>query len=136
MAHSYFEGEADQDFSIKKAVLENELWTQLRIAPKSLPVGDFEIIPSLEYIRLKHKPLKNYKANAVLSANEYIVTIPELNRKLSVNFNPKFPYDVVSWEENDNGFTTKATKLKTIKSAYWSKNSNKDEVLRKTLLLE
>ncbi len=136
VAHSYFEGEADQDFNLKKAVLENELWTQLRIDPKSLPINDFEIIPSLEYIRLKHKTIKAYKASAKLKPGNYTIKIPELNRSLSINFNPNFPYDIINWEEITNGLTTKATKLKTIKSAYWNKNSNKDEVLRKTLLLK
>lgn len=136
VAHSYFEGEADQDFNVKKAVLENELWTQLRIDPKSLPTGNFEIIPSLEFIRLKHKKIKNYKANAELKLGNYTIKIPELSRRLSINFNSNFPYEIKSWEETVNGLTTKATKLKTIKSAYWNKNSNKDEVLRETLLLK
>jgi len=135
-AHSYFEGEADQNFNVKKVVLENELWTQLRIAPKSLPTGDFEIIPSLEFIRLKHKPIKGYKASAQLDSGKYSISIPKLNRSLSITFNPNFPYDISGWEETTNGLTTKASKLKTIKSAYWSKNSNKDEVLREALLLE
>ncbi len=136
VAHSYFEGEADQSITLKKAVLENELWTQLRIDPKSLPVGNFEIIPSLEFIRLKHKRIKAYKATAKLNPDNYKVNIPELNRSLTINFNPNFPYDIISWEETTNGLTTKATKLKTIKSAYWNKNSNKDEHLRKILLLK
>lgn len=136
MAHSYFEGEADQDFKLPKTVLENELWTQLRIDPKSLPTGDFEIIPSLEFIRLKHIAIKSYKASAKLKTGKYAITIPELNRSLNINFNPNFPFDITSWEETTNGTTTKATKLKTIKSAYWNKNSNKDKVLRETLLLK
>ena len=43
-SHSYFEGEADQNFNLEKTVLENEIWTQLRIDPNSLPIGDFKII--------------------------------------------------------------------------------------------
>jgi hypothetical protein len=136
MSHSYFESEADQNFSLEKAVLENELWTQLRINPKSLPVGTFKAIPALEFIRLKHKPLKAYNASAELKDNNYTITFPELNRSLSINFTTDFPYSIESWEETINGLTTKATKLKTIKSPYWSKNNNKDEVLRKTLQLD
>jgi len=135
-SHSYFESEADQEFSIEKTHLENEIWTKLRINPKSLPVGDFTIVPSLEYIRLKHKKLRAYSASAELKNNNYTVTFPELNRTLSINFTETFPHSIESWEETIKGLTTKATKLKTIKSPYWSKNSNKDEVLRKTLLLD
>lgn len=142
-SHSYFEGEADEHFNLKKAILENELWTQLRIDPKSLPTGDLEIIPALEYTRLRHIPLKAYKASAALRENSYSISYPELERTLVINYNPKFPYDILSWEEtfksgfggNAKKLTTKATKLKTIKSAYWSKNSNKDSALKETLQL-
>jgi hypothetical protein len=144
MSHSYFEGEADQNFKLDKTILENELWTKLRIDPKSLPTGNLKIIPSLEFSRLKHKAIKAYNATATLSNNKYTINYPELNRTLSITFNPEFPYGVLSWEETfKSGFgkhakmlTTKATKLKTIKSSYWQKNSNKDEALRETLKLE
>lgn len=135
-SHSYFENEADQNFKLDKAILENEIWTQLRINPESLPIGNIMVIPSLEFIRLNHKKLKTYDAYAELNKGNYSLSFSELNRKLSINFNTKFPYDVLSWEETINGSTTKATKLKTFKSAYWSKNSKSDEVLRKTLQLE
>ena len=143
MSHSYFQGEADKSFNLDKAILENELWTQLRIDPTSLPTGDLKIIPSFEYSRLRHVPIKAYKASATMKENIYSISYPELNRTLSITFNQDFPYDILSWEENfKSGFganakvlKTKATKLKTIKSAYWGKNSNKDEILRDTLLL-
>lgn len=144
MSHSYFEGEADKSFNLDKAILENELWTQLRIDPKSLPTGNLEIIPSFEYTRLRHVPIKAYKAIANMKENIYSISYPELNRTLSITYNPKFPHDILSWEESfKSGFganakvlKTKATKLKTIKSAYWGKNSNKDEILRKELQLQ
>jgi len=144
MSHSYFEGEADQNLKLEKAVLENELWTQLRINPKSLPTGDINLIPSFEYLRLRHKPIKAYSAKATLTNTSYSISYPNLNRTLTINFNPEFPYDILNWEENfKSGFgknaktlTTKATKLKTLKSAYWSKNKNKDEVLREVLNLQ
>ncbi|TGV04799.1 septum formation inhibitor Maf [Flavivirga rizhaonensis] len=144
MSHSYFEGEADKSFNLDKAILENELWTQLRIDPKSLPTGDLEIIPSFEYSRLRHVPIKAYKATAILGDGTYTLSYPDLNRTLIINFNPDFPFGIQGWEETfKSGFgskakalTTKATKLKTIKSAYWGKNHNKDEILRKELQLK
>ncbi len=143
-SHSYFEGEADKSFSLSKAVLENELWTQLRIDPKSLPTGHLNIIPSFEYCRLRHVPIKAYKAEATLNGNSYSISYPKLHRTLTINFNVSFPHDILGWEEvfksgfgpNAKSLTTKASKLKTIKSAYWGKNSNKDEILRKELLLK
>lgn len=135
-SHSYFEKQADVNFKLEKAILENEIWTQLRIDTKSLPTGNIKIIPAIEFIRLNHKELKIYKAFAQLKTGSYTINYSDLNRKITINFDPKFPHEILSWEENSNGNITKASKLKTIKSAYWNKNSNKDQVLRKTLLLE
>tara|TARA_R110000868_G_scaffold235220_1_gene488945 strand:- start:3655 stop:4599 length:945 start_codon:yes stop_codon:yes gene_type:complete len=143
-SHSYFEGEADQKYTLEKTILENELWTQLRIDPKQLPIGDLQIIPSFEYTRFSHIDLKAYKALAVLAAASYTISYPDLNRTLVINFNPEFPYDITGWEETfKSGFgakakllTTKASKLVSIKSPYWTKNHNMDEVLRTTLKLD
>ena len=139
-SHSYFEGEADQNYRLEKTVLENELWTQLRLDPKSLPTGDLQIIPSLEFVSLKHIELKPYLANLTLNANSYIINYPELNRKLSINFNENAPFEILDWTESFKSgteiLTTTATKLVTIKSPYWNKKSSKDSVLRKTLKLK
>ncbi|MHA7843167.1 MAG: septum formation inhibitor Maf [Winogradskyella sp.] len=143
-SHSYFQGEADQSFKIEKSWTENELWTKLRIDPKTLPVGDIRVVPSLEFTRLKHKDIKAYNAFANMENGTYTLNYPELNRILKINFNAEFPYDILGWEETiQSGFgnaaktlTTKATKLVTIKSAYWNKNSNDDESLRTTLKLQ
>ncbi len=143
-SHSYFESDADQEFTLEKVVLENELWTQLRLDPKSLPVGDFEIIPSMEFIRLKHIEMKPYFAKAINKEGKYTIYYNEFDRKLTINYNPNFPYEITSWEEtfkdgygtNAKTLTTKATKLKTIKSAYWNKKTNADGILRETLQLK
>ncbi|MFH6772091.1 septum formation inhibitor Maf [Gaetbulibacter aestuarii] len=135
--HSYFQSEGDQNFHLQKTILENELWTQLRIDPKSLPVGELEIIPSFEYLRLKHEKLQAFKANASLHQGVYRISYPDLQRELEIHFSPDFPYDILSWEEtypdNDKMLTTKATKLKMLKTAYWHENSNSYERLRDTL---
>jgi len=144
MAHSYFQGEADQSFTLNKTWTENELWTKLRIDPKSLPTGSLSIIPSLEYTRLKHKDIKPYKASALLENDTYTITYGELNRSLVINFNPEFPYDILGWQETipmgygntGETITTSAVKLKSIQSAYWGQNSNADEHLRTDLKLE
>ncbi len=145
MSHSYFQNEADQEFSLDKAILENELWTKIRINPDDLPQGDIKIIPSFEYTRLRHKEIKAYAAKASLknegSTNIYTVEYPKLNRNISITFNSSFPYEIESWTEtfksgfgpNAKELTTKATKIEQIKSAYWGKNNNKDEILRKEL---
>lgn len=143
-SHSYFQGESDQSFNIEKTWTENELWTKLRIDPKSLPTGQINIIPSLEYTRLAHKNIKSYNANVELKKGIYTITYPDLNRTLKINFTPNFPYHILGWQETTvSGFgasaktlTTKATKLTSIKSDYWTKNSNSDENLRDSLKLK
>ena len=147
MSHSYFEGEADQNLNLEKTILENELWNKIRINPKSLPVGDFEVIPSLEYLRLSHKELKSYKANLALTKSEgmntYEISYPELERTIKINFSPGFPYTIESWSETfTSGFgkmakrmTSTATKMKMIKTPYWQQNGNKDLSLRDSLNL-
>ena len=140
-SHSYFENDADKEFSINKDILENELWTQLRLNPADLPVGTLKIIPDFSYTRMKHIPVKAFNAIATLTTNSYTLEYPELNRKLVLNFESTFPYTITSWEEtykdgygpNAKELTTKATKIKTIKSPYWGKNSNKDSILREEL---
>ncbi|MFS4468439.1 septum formation inhibitor Maf [Maribacter sp. 2210JD10-5] len=144
-SRSYFESEADEDFSIKKAVLENEIWNKIRIDPNNLPVGAIEIVPSLEYARLSHKKLAPYSAKAALTDNgnmsTYEISYPELNRTLKINFTKKFPHTIESWEETyKDGFgpnakvlTSKGTKNKSIKTAYWGQNSNSDLYLRDSL---
>lgn len=139
-SHSYFQGEADKNLTIEKAILENELWTQLRVDPKELPVGNVEIIPSFEFLSLKHIELKPYQAIASLTATSYTIEYPELDRTLTINFNTNTPFEVLGWTESFKSgteiLTTKATKLNTIKSPYWNKNSNKDSILRETLKLK
>jgi hypothetical protein len=144
LSHSYFQGEADQSFSIEKSWTENELWTKLRIDPKGLPIGELQIIPSIEYTSLRHETIKSYNAIASLNEGTYTISYPELNRILKINFNTNFPFYILGWEEtivsgsgaSAQTLTTKATKLEVLKSAYWSKNHNTDESLRATLKLK
>ncbi len=145
ISHSYFQSEADQEITLQKNILENELWTKIRIDPTNLPQGTVQMIPSFEYCRLRHKEIKAYTANTSLqkgtSTDIYHVEYPELARKISITYKNTFPYEIERWTEtfksgfgaNAKELTTKATKIKRITSDYWSKNKNKDEVLRDQL---
>jgi hypothetical protein len=143
-SHSYFQGEADEEFLLEKNILENELWTKLRIDPKSLETGDFQVIPALAYLRLKHKEIKAYSAKISQSETkkEIITTVfyPGLERELKIHQENNFPFLINSWTETypENGkkMTTKAMKKETLKIAYWKKNSGKDLYLREELGLE
>ena len=141
MSHSYFQGEEDQQIDLQKTTLENELWIQIRIDPSTLPQGSLSVIPGLAYAKMKHIPLKSYKAEANLEESDgtmvYTLSYPELKRTLQINFNAKSPYTINSWKET---FMSRGKELvssgslkKQIRSAYWGKNSNADEVFREEL---
>ncbi|TBW29356.1 septum formation inhibitor Maf [Gramella sp. KN1008] len=145
--HSYFQGEADQETKLEKVNLENELWTRLRLDHENLPVGEFKMIPSFEYLRLRHQPVKPYEAYAEYYTDEdlniYSLEYPQLKRSLKIYFSRTFPYTIEKWEESStSGFgenqkilTTRATKKQSIKTDYWNKNSNKNLPLREKLEL-
>ncbi|WP_340199043.1 septum formation inhibitor Maf [Ascidiimonas sp. W6] len=145
MAHSYFQSEADQEFEVEKSYLENEFWTQIRLNPEELPTGNIEVIPSFEYLRLRHIDFRAYQANAFISKSDsntiYTLNYPNLKRTLKIEFTNNFPYAIEGWEETfTSGFgadakqlTTKGIKKSRIKSAYWQKNSNVDVHLRDSL---
>ncbi|MEN8800157.1 MAG: septum formation inhibitor Maf [Flavobacteriaceae bacterium] len=144
-SHSYFEGEADKDEILNKNVLENEIWNQLRVAPESLPIGNLELIPSLEFIRTAHIPLKAYKAKASLSETSdlstYTLEYQDFNRILSITYSTAFPHTIEKWTETfKSGFGPNARELvskakikKRIKTPYWRLNKNKDLIYRDSL---
>ncbi len=143
-SHSYFEGEADQTLSLPKTWLENELWNLVRINPEELPTGDVMIIPSFEYLRLKHKEIKEHNAFASLKQGDsitiYTLNYPDLQRQLMLFFHSTFPYEIEKWEEvnaadqNDTlRLKTTATKMKRMRIPYWNKNGNEFTYLRDSL---
>jgi hypothetical protein len=144
-SHSYFEGEADKAFSLSKEILEDELWTKIRLDPMTLPQGEQQVIPSLEYSRLLHIDTKAYSAKLTLSKNvhtsTYTITYPSLNRTLTITFNNKFPYIIQGWEdtyksgfdENAKVLTSSATLISTINEKYWEMHNNKHVKYRKKL---
>jgi hypothetical protein len=145
-SHSYFESEGDQQLSLEKTLLEDEIWNKIRINPMDLPVGEVNIIPSFEYIRLIHKELKAYKAVAQTKILEngtqsYSISYPELARKLTINFTTDFPYSIESWTETtQTGYgsdvkeiTSTAQKNKRIITPYWQQNKNSDLFLRDSI---
>lgn len=145
MSHSYFGSEADQDYHLGKANLENEIWNKIRINPANLPIGELTMIPSLEFVRLTHKELKAYNAITNLteadSINTYEISYPDLERTLKINFRSEFPYTIESWTDTyKDGFgekakilTSTATIINRITTPYWQQNSNKDLSLRDSL---
>ena len=128
ISHSYFEGEADQNLTLPKTISEDELWNMIRFNPKNLPVGEFYLLPSLEIIRLNHIEPKAVKATASLQAGNYTLYIPSLQRSLSIQFDPNFPYTIEGWEEKydhkGEQYTSTAKRIHTERRQYWQENNN------------
>ncbi|MAN59311.1 MAG: septum formation inhibitor Maf [Flavobacteriaceae bacterium] len=144
VSHSYFEGEADMEFSLEKTWLEDEIWSLIRIAPETLPTGELAMVPSIECVRLHHKDLQPYESFASFkqgdSLSTYTINYPTLQRQLTIWFHSAFPYEIEKWEEinasvgrDTTSLKTTAQRLKRIKSTYWGKNKNVDIALRDSL---
>ena len=150
--HSYFQNEGDQEFSIEDVMLEDELWTRIRLDPNTLPIGEIDLIPGTMFLRLGHADFQAQKARAELSpepdselsanpVKKYTISFNNLNRTLDIWFEEKFPYQILAWEEqvqsgfgaNKKTLTTRAVKTHSIKNAYWEKNNLADSDLREQL---
>jgi len=143
---SYFEGETIEDFKIQKKLLEDDFWSKIRLSPTELPIGQLEVIPSSFFLRLMHKEVKSYSCEASTTENgnksTYKLYYPELERKITIEYETTFPHKILSWtEEYVSGFgpnkkklITQASLIKTIKSDYWNRHNNEDSKLRKELV--
>ena len=138
---SYFESEGDTDRKLKNAMLEDEIWTRIRINPESIPIGQVKLIPSQGFARLDHQPIKPTSARVELikkteSASELKIEYLHFNRSVTIDFQSDFPYKILGWEEkNGTQPPTKAILKETIHSAYWGQHDNKHAFLRDSLKL-
>ncbi len=140
---SYFETEGDANFSIKKMLMEDEIWNIIRLDHTELPIGEIDIIPGLFFSRTNHVELKAQQAEASkLESNTFVtysVSMPEQERKLSIQFERNFPHKILGWSEEfvERGKTqyTKASLDKTLVIDYWTKNKNEFQYLRDSLNL-
>lgn len=161
-AHSYFQQEADQVDSLEAVVLEDELWTRLRLDPKTLPLGKLRLIPGTVASRLRHQPLRIETASAELTSyrgvvfkpaqvgatlQAYTLVYPNTKRTLTIVFEQAFPYLIAGWEDTYDGqmrfgnqtygsakpLTTRAIRTTTLKSDYWQRHTRADSVRRRQL---
>jgi len=151
--NSYFEGEGDKVSEINNAVSEEELFTKLRMNPKLLPLGQFKLIPSSIVSRLLHLKATSYKTNGSMidysgsdfdgkNLKSYVISTPQLNRKVEIVFESQAPYKIVGWTDtypsvfDQKPRTTIAKLTHQIKEAYWGLNSKQDQNKRKLLGLK
>ena len=139
-SYSYFEMEGDKQSDTEGgALLEDEIFTRLRLNPASLPKGATKMVPNLTYTRLRHKPIA--AQNAVIDIKDgqaglktCVVTYPDIKRRLEVSFEAAFPYKIMSFTEYDGDKKMSEAKLKkSVMSDYWAKHDLKSDPLRKDL---
>lgn len=141
LLHSYFQSEGNKEFEVKNVITENQLPAQLRLDPKEMPVGEIQIIPSTEYLRLKHIETKPYdaiaKLNEITDGYLYSVKFTDLGRTIAFKTEKEFPFRILSWmdryKDGAAPMVSTATLKKTITTAYWNQNANKNAVLRDSL---
>lgn len=147
LLRSYFQSEGDQNFDLPSVLLEDEVWTKLRLNPDTLPTGDIRIIPSAQFVRLRHVPMQVEDAAAEFTTENdgdvriYTIEYKDRKRRLAVKFEAAFPHRILGWEETTpSGFgpnakmmTTTAVKTHSLKTDYWNKNSTADAHLREEL---
>jgi hypothetical protein len=142
-SHSYFEQEADEQFSVRQTLLEDELFNFIRLDHENLPTGELKVIPGLFYTRLNHVRLKIRPAigqkGETDSSYVYTLTFPEEMRTLSIRYEKRFPYKIVgwkeTWKERGERMETTAKLDETLYTDYWTKNKNEFLYLRDSLNL-
>jgi hypothetical protein len=135
---SYFESEGDVDKQVKPDLLEDEIWTRLRINPNSLAAERVMVLPAIFYSRLRHKPLQPQPASIAIEKGDEESTLnliyADIPRQLSIRFETAFPHRILAWEETDNGrLLSKGALKNTVMDAYWKHNDNASASLRDVL---
>ncbi|AFK02751.1 hypothetical protein Emtol_1605 [Emticicia oligotrophica DSM 17448] len=153
LGKSYFEEEVSDDFHVDYALLEDELWSKIRLSQtEQLPIGNVMMIPSMTSLRLRHKrvlpemskiKLEAYKGDSTFKGTElmdYNIHYPESKRDLRIIFEKNFPHQIIGWEEsyeeNKKRLTTRGVLKATIRNDYWKKNMPADTIYRKLLKLK
>ncbi len=144
LLRSYFMREGDREFELETALLEDEVWNQIRLDPNALPTGSIKMIPGMQFLRLRHEDFGVEAVEASLRTDEatglmkYRLDYQGFNRVLEISFEKKSPHKIMGWEETSGGgrdgnLTTRATLTNSLRSPYWGKNSLADSVLRQEL---
>ncbi|MGV9013215.1 MAG: septum formation inhibitor Maf [Flavobacteriales bacterium] len=145
---SYFQADGDKNGTIGHAALEDDIMNQIRIDPAKLPTGTVDMLPTLSYLRLMHKPVQAVKMDAELAAqgdtSTYRMHFSPLDRTVSIHFGTAFPHVIYGWDETrPDGFgdnvrtlTTTARLKEQVMEPYWGEHAVADSTYRQTLGLK
>ena len=153
---SYFESEGDQETTLPLTLLEDEIWSRIRLNPNALPTGPLRLLPGVVHSRLQHQPLAVREATATLGAapaarrfgsrgpvRAYTLTYPApAARTLAIYFEQNFPHRILGWDETyldragarpGRQLTTRATRRRTLQLDYWRTHLNEHRNWRDSL---
>ncbi len=152
-SRSYFQSEGDLDTMLQKVLLEDELWTRIRMNPDKLPEGQKELLPSSMSIRLLHLGVKPRKAelsdfdpskkDSIYPGDQlkgYKIHYQDPERVVRIFYEEAFPHRIAGWEEHmlsgNKELRVRAIRTHQIRSPYWKKNAKKFRGMREELGLE
>jgi hypothetical protein len=137
---SYFESAGDSEAVVSADLLEDEVWTAIRLNPEDLPEGSFSAIPGTLFQRFRHTDAAPQRAEGALSAPDesglrtYTLTYPEVGRSLEIRFRAGFPHEIEGWTETQRRGggeeVTTATLRQRTQLPYWQLNRPEHEGLR------
>lgn len=135
---SYFESEGDRETEVKPGLLEDEIWTRIRLHPESLVSLKTTVLPAVFYSRFRHKPLQPEQAEITIEKNAGESTLnlvyANIPRRLSIRFETEFPHRILGWEETHEGkLLSKGTLKKTLMDDYWKHHDVASAPLRTEL---
>lgn len=132
---SYFQSAGDRDERIAESWLEEELWTQIRIDPRSLPTGSFSLLPGAVHRRLTHQPAQAITVTGawVRDGQLRTYTVVGPGRTVSLRISASFPYTLHGWTEKSGSAVTTATMTDRAFMPYWQLNRNVDVAQRQKL---
>lgn len=143
--YSYFESESDVEAYLPVRMLEDGIWSQIRMNPSALPQGEVEMIPAGHFLRFSHVTPQAYAADASLissgDSTTYTLEYRGISRKVSIHFENAFPHRILSWEEIQEGRNGKQERTLAVRKgserlAYWMLNSVQDSTYRQDIGLE
>jgi hypothetical protein len=137
---SYFESEADTELLLEDCMLEDELFSRLRLQPEAWNNRQVRMLPGLFYLRMKHLPSESKNATVIsqVQNGKRVTTVQyaELPRTIRITQESAFPYRILDWEEKENDKTlVKAHLVNVVTTDYWAKNGNQYSGWRDSLRL-
>jgi hypothetical protein len=137
-------GAVNKGYTVDPVVLEDEIWSLIRINPAKLPVGKVSLLSGSLTAQLRRRKLMPMLAQISLTDYEgvlypgeylqaYTIKYPTNDRTLMIIFERLFPHRIMGWEEiyqsKDNLLTTRAVLQKTVQTDFHQANSVVDSTL-------